>query len=771
MNSPFGGTVRADGPVTREALPPPLAAALAAAFAQAHPPVEGLSDDDARVVFFALEGDDVTYAADLSAASPWSTAALPHAEALGLLARVARTLSALHGRALVHGDIRPELVVVDAQRRVALLTPSRASSPGALLRARLHPGGEGPATVAFASPEVIAGAEVTAASDVYSLAAITYATLTGTAPVGQVNLQHYASGPQGDLARTVAAALDQTPARRPTMAALAAEIERASTRAAQGDASQGAPYRSGAGAIGGAPDGAGPSKETSPVLILTLLVGGFITFLGAVMLVSIGWAVAGALGRGLLLAAMSAAAWGLGAVARHYKIDAGVVVARAVSGIFATVAIAFTFSQLDESGRLALLVGLTGAAFVGGGLVEQRGAPVGGAVLVGLGTQLLWAVGAQLIHMGSGFHGAGPPALLAGVVSAVTYVVALQRRATALSVIATLDLVVFAAALGEHLRTGTVMGPPSYALMVAGGYALLALGAARRAPESVAWPLALAAGGSAAASAALGVVVMDEHPEGYRLVGALWPYFVALLAVAASRATLPLASVGAFIAGAIVVVAPTAEAFARETLPMAVVAVLIGSAALAAALTAPGLRRESDARPEAILAALFGMLCAPDLRLAGIITRSEYADAAPYASLWWALVVATSLGLLATALGVTGRVSRANHRLVEVAGLAPLLGAVTQLVLTKTSPVGPALVALGCAAALAAYGFFARRAVVFLGAAAALVVHGWIQYFVRLADVFPLSIRLVGFGVGLLVAGVLYEQQLRPRVAILRDWN
>ena len=57
------------------------------------------------------------------------------------------------------------------------------------------------------------------------------------------------------------------------------------------------------------------------------------------------------------------------------------------------------------------------------------------------------------------------------------------------------------------------------------------------------------------------------------------------------------------------------------------------------------------------------------------------------------------------------------------------------------------------------------------GAVTALVVDGWIQYFERLAGMFPVSVRLVGFGVGLLVGGVLYEQQVRHRLSRLRDWR
>lgn len=767
MNTPFGGTVRHEGSATREALPPALASALAAAFTRAHPAAEGLSDDDARVVSFDLDGGDITYAADLSSASPWEAAGLPHGEALGQLARVGRTLAALHARGVVHGDVRPELLAVDWKKRVALLTPARASAPGAVLRARLHPGGAGPGAVAWASPEVIAGADATPASDVYGLAAVAYATLTGAAPAGQVNLQHHAAGRHGDLARAIAAALDASPAARPAMDALAAALDRAAAVAAAGADAAGAPYRGAAPTDGPA---APPARETSPVLLLTLLGGGLITFVGAVMLVSIGWEVAGALGRVALLAAMSAGAWGLGAVARRYDVEVGVVVARAASGIFATVAVAFAFSQLDEPGRLALLCGLTVAAFAGGAVVERRGAPVGGAVLVGLGTQLLWAVGAQVIHMGDGLHGDGPVALLAGVVAAVTCGVALHRRSTALTAVAALDAAAFAAALGAYLHTGSVMGPPGYALAVAAGYAVLAAAAARRGPDTIAWPFALAAGVASLASAALGVDVMGDRADAYRTVGALWPYGVALAAVPLARGATPLGLTARFVAGVLVVTAPTVEALVRETFFTTLVAAVMGAAVLGASLTAPWLRRGSDARPEWILAGLFGMLCTPDLRLAGVIARREYAEGGDPAR-WWALVAAVAVGLVVTGRAVTGRVGRANHRLLEGAGALSLLGGLTLQVLSTREPAGPALAALGVSGALAAYGFAARRAVPLLAGAGAFVVHAWVQYFVRLADVLPTSIRLVGFGVGLLAGGVLYEQQLRPRAAALRDWN
>jgi pimeloyl-ACP methyl ester carboxylesterase len=97
--------------------------------------------------------------------------------------------------------------------------------------------------------------------------------------------------------------------------------------------------------------------------------------------------------------------------------------------LFATVALAYAFSQASEAGRLLMLVGLSAGSLVGGSLAERRGAPLGGAVLLGLGSQLVWAVGAQVIAMSHGLDGAGPIAALAAVVTTVTFALAWLRRA------------------------------------------------------------------------------------------------------------------------------------------------------------------------------------------------------------------------------------------------------------------------------------------------------------------------------------------------------
>jgi hypothetical protein len=100
---------------------------------------------------------------------------------------------------------------------VTLLVPAFASAPGALLRARLNPGGAPASAVGYSAPEAVAAYEATPATDVYGLAALAYAALTGYAPLGQLNLKPHPQGVEGELARCVEASLNQLPALRPTM--------------------------------------------------------------------------------------------------------------------------------------------------------------------------------------------------------------------------------------------------------------------------------------------------------------------------------------------------------------------------------------------------------------------------------------------------------------------------------------------------------------------------------------------------------------------------
>ena len=85
---------------------------------------------------------------------------------LDLVDQLAQTLDHLHGHAppVVHGDVKPENVVVTSDGRVVLVDFGAAMRVGDD-RERLG-------TPGFTAPEVLAGEALTPAADVYSLAAL-----------------------------------------------------------------------------------------------------------------------------------------------------------------------------------------------------------------------------------------------------------------------------------------------------------------------------------------------------------------------------------------------------------------------------------------------------------------------------------------------------------------------------------------------------------------------------------------------------------------------
>ncbi|HIE08263.1 MAG TPA: serine/threonine-protein kinase [Armatimonadetes bacterium] len=128
-------------------------------------------------------------------------------QALTWAAQVARTLSALHAMGEVHGDVRPEHVVIcgpeGAKLRDHLLSLPFLSHP--VFREywlqRSAP---------YVAPEVIQGQEPSSASDIYSLGALLYEMLTGSPPftgesTGQVLIKHFREDPPS-LRRTLPSA-------------------------------------------------------------------------------------------------------------------------------------------------------------------------------------------------------------------------------------------------------------------------------------------------------------------------------------------------------------------------------------------------------------------------------------------------------------------------------------------------------------------------------------------------------------------------------------
>ncbi len=95
---------------------------------------------------------------------------------LDLIDQLAQTLDHLHGHSppVVHGDLKPENVVVTGDARAVLIDFGAAMRVGDD-RERLG-------TPGFSAPEVLAGEALTPAADVYSLAALTVFLLTGIVP-------------------------------------------------------------------------------------------------------------------------------------------------------------------------------------------------------------------------------------------------------------------------------------------------------------------------------------------------------------------------------------------------------------------------------------------------------------------------------------------------------------------------------------------------------------------------------------------------------------
>jgi protein kinase-like protein len=108
------------------------------------------------------------------------TEALDQARALAICSQVANALDAAHARGLVHRDVKPSNVLLDASEHVYLadfgLTrrlDEQGSSAGE---------GRSVGTPAYLAPEQIEGGSVDGRADVYSLGCLFYECLTGETP-------------------------------------------------------------------------------------------------------------------------------------------------------------------------------------------------------------------------------------------------------------------------------------------------------------------------------------------------------------------------------------------------------------------------------------------------------------------------------------------------------------------------------------------------------------------------------------------------------------
>ena len=109
-----------------------------------------------------------------------SESPLDPGRAIAICSQVAAALDAAHARGLVHRDVKPSNVLLDAQEHVYLADfglSRRLAEQAPELEATLSLG-----TPAYVAPEQIEGAEVDAQADVYSLGCLLHECLTGEAP-------------------------------------------------------------------------------------------------------------------------------------------------------------------------------------------------------------------------------------------------------------------------------------------------------------------------------------------------------------------------------------------------------------------------------------------------------------------------------------------------------------------------------------------------------------------------------------------------------------
>jgi tetratricopeptide (TPR) repeat protein/predicted Ser/Thr protein kinase len=104
---------------------------------------------------------------------------LPPKQAAGVIAQVCRALEAAHAEGVIHRDLKPQNIMVEAHDRVVVMDfgIARSLAIGSMTQTGVVLG-----TPAYMSPEQAKGEELDARSDLFSLGIIFYELLTGNSP-------------------------------------------------------------------------------------------------------------------------------------------------------------------------------------------------------------------------------------------------------------------------------------------------------------------------------------------------------------------------------------------------------------------------------------------------------------------------------------------------------------------------------------------------------------------------------------------------------------
>jgi serine/threonine protein kinase len=102
----------------------------------------------------------------------------------GIVEQIARGLQAFHRLEMLHQDLRPENVLIDATGTVKIIDFGAVRVAGIVDGAASDRGHEIPGTAQYTAPEYFLGEEGTQRADLFSLAVLTYQMLGGRLPYG-----------------------------------------------------------------------------------------------------------------------------------------------------------------------------------------------------------------------------------------------------------------------------------------------------------------------------------------------------------------------------------------------------------------------------------------------------------------------------------------------------------------------------------------------------------------------------------------------------------
>ena len=110
----------------------------------------------------------------------------PQIEAVqGIIEQVAKGIRAFHRKEIIHGDLKPDNIMIDAVGVVKIIDFGASQASGFV---ELAPNGDQPlltGTRNYTAPEQVRGERPTNRSDIYALGVIAYELLSGKLPYGQ----------------------------------------------------------------------------------------------------------------------------------------------------------------------------------------------------------------------------------------------------------------------------------------------------------------------------------------------------------------------------------------------------------------------------------------------------------------------------------------------------------------------------------------------------------------------------------------------------------